>query len=74
MEKYDITVVGNGTIGTFATIKLHQNSPDMSMTLTTNANPADSASVAAAAMILVYSEIEECSPEQAVTKVTYNLT
>jgi hypothetical protein len=36
------------------------------------ANHADPASVAVGAMNAVYAALEECSPEQAVTQVTYN--
>jgi hypothetical protein len=72
MEKYDFTVVGNGAIGTFAAIKLKQNFPEMSVAHIGIANHADPASVAVGAMNAVYAALEECSPEQAVTQVTYN--
>jgi succinate dehydrogenase/fumarate reductase flavoprotein subunit len=74
MEKYDFTFVGNGASGMFAAIKLKQNFSDMSVALIRKANHAGSESVAARVMIAVYAAMEECSPEQAVTQVTCNLT
>jgi len=71
MDKYDFAVVGNGAIGTFTAIKLKQSFPEMSVALIGNAHHADSASIAAGAMIAVYAEMEECSAEQIDTQRRY---
>ena len=71
MDKYDFAVVGNGAIGTFTAIKLKQSFPEMSVALIGNALHADSASIAAGAMIAVYAEMEECSAEQLDTQRRY---
>jgi glycine oxidase len=70
MKNFDLSIIGNGVIGTLAAIKIKKKYPKLKIALIGNINRFSSASVAAGAMANVYAEIEN-GPDRNANEARY---
>jgi glycine/D-amino acid oxidase-like deaminating enzyme len=70
MKNFDLSIIGNGVIATFAAIKIKKQFPKLKIALIGNINRLNSASIAAGAMANVYAEIEN-GPDKNINEARY---